>query len=113
MPFKDHIVHIGQRGQAGRTIGRAHSDHGPACDLLDLGATPVEVARDQPGRHQRMRQMAVAVQRLVNGNTVADYTDPNHAYRKGHIALQANSWEDGDSTVVRFRKIEIKELPTQ
>jgi serine/threonine protein kinase len=49
---------------------------------------------------------------LVNGNTVADYTDPGHHFRKGHIALQAHTWHDGgNSTVVRFRKIEIKELP--
>src|SRR5262249_36838491 len=25
---------------------------------------------------------------LVNGKTVADYTDPGHEYRKGHIGLQ-------------------------
>jgi hypothetical protein len=45
----------------------------------------------------------------VNGAAVAVYTDANPEHRKGHIALQA--FEAG--TVVRFRKIEIKELPPE
>jgi serine/threonine protein kinase len=43
----------------------------------------------------------------VNGKTTVDFVDPNHRYRRGHLALQA--WALG--TVVYFRKVEIKELP--
>jgi len=43
----------------------------------------------------------------VNGKVIVNYNDRRHSYRQGHLALQA--WVPG--TVVRFRKIEIKELP--
>jgi formylglycine-generating enzyme required for sulfatase activity len=44
----------------------------------------------------------------VNGRTTADWMDDRTDHRTGHIALQVN-WPD--MTTVRFRKIEIKELP--
>jgi WD40 repeat protein len=45
---------------------------------------------------------------LVNGSKVAGYIDHEWTWRSGHLALQL--WEP--ETVVRFRKIEIKELAT-
>jgi uncharacterized protein (TIGR03067 family) len=44
----------------------------------------------------------------VNGRTTADWMDERADHRTGHIALQVN-WPE--TTVVRFRKIEVKELP--
>jgi hypothetical protein len=44
---------------------------------------------------------------LVNGTKVVDHVDATSAYRRGHLALQAL----GANAVIRFRKIEIKELP--
>jgi serine/threonine protein kinase len=43
---------------------------------------------------------------LVNGQAVAEYSDDEEEYEEGHIALQALD----AGTVVRFRKIEIREL---
>jgi hypothetical protein len=43
----------------------------------------------------------------VNGEIVVDKHD--HAYSKGHFALQ----QHGPGTVVKFSKIEIKELPSR
>src|SRR5262249_34785982 len=41
------------------------------------------------------------------GKKVVDHVDPANTFRSGHLALQA--WRP--TTVVRFRKVEIKELP--
>jgi anti-sigma factor RsiW len=43
----------------------------------------------------------------VNGTEVLDYTDQLNTFRKGRLALQ--QWDR--ETVVRFRRIDIKELP--
>ncbi len=43
----------------------------------------------------------------VNGQLAAEYEDASNSYSRGHIALQHH----GPMTRVRFRKIEIKELP--
>ena len=43
----------------------------------------------------------------VNGKTTVDYVDPKNTYMKGHFALQQHD----PGTVVKFRKIEVKELP--
>jgi len=42
----------------------------------------------------------------VNGQTTVDFVDANNTFRRGHLALQV--WPA--QSVVRFRKIEIKEL---
>jgi hypothetical protein len=48
----------------------------------------------------------------VNGNVTADFVDKENTYRKGHLTLQAISDTPGKTTtIVHFRKIEIKELP--
>jgi hypothetical protein len=43
----------------------------------------------------------------VNGKTTVDFKDPNSTYLKGHFALQGHD----PGTVVKFRKIEVIELP--
>jgi hypothetical protein len=43
----------------------------------------------------------------VNGKTTVDWSDPGRLYTRGHFALQGHD----PGTVVKFRKIEIKELP--
>jgi hypothetical protein len=43
----------------------------------------------------------------VNGKTTVDWKDPQNRYTKGHFALQQHD----PGTVVKFRKIEVKELP--
>jgi hypothetical protein len=44
---------------------------------------------------------------LVNGKKTVDWTDPKARHKKGHFALQGHD----PGTVVKFRKIEVKELP--
>ena len=43
----------------------------------------------------------------VNGKTTVDYHDPQNRYTKGHFALQGHD----PGTVVKFKKVEVKELP--
>jgi hypothetical protein len=45
----------------------------------------------------------------VNGKTTVDFRDENNTYAKGHFALQQHD----PKTVVKFRKIEYKELPSK
>jgi uncharacterized protein (TIGR03067 family) len=44
----------------------------------------------------------------INGTTTANFEDPKRTYAKGHVALQV--WHP--QTVVHFRKIELRELPS-
>jgi hypothetical protein len=43
----------------------------------------------------------------VNGKTTVDWKDPDNTYAKGHFALQGHD----PGTVVKFKKIEVMELP--
>jgi hypothetical protein len=43
----------------------------------------------------------------VNGKTTVDYMDPKNTFKKGHFALQGHD----PGTVVKYRKIEVIELP--
>ena len=43
----------------------------------------------------------------VNGEKTVDFVDENNTYTKGHFALQGHD----PGTVVKFRKIEVQELP--
>jgi hypothetical protein len=43
----------------------------------------------------------------VNGQTTVDFVDQKNTYRQGHLALQQHD----PATVVKFRKVEVKELP--
>jgi hypothetical protein len=45
----------------------------------------------------------------LNGKTTVDYTDAKNTYKKGHFALQGHD----PGTVVKFRKIEVIELPAE
>jgi hypothetical protein len=45
---------------------------------------------------------------LVNGKQTVEFIDKNHTYTKGHFALQQHD----PGTVVKFRKIEVLELPS-
>ena len=77
------------------------------------GAGPVVLVREPPapaGEWMTLDVIAVGgrITVQVNGKTTADWTDGGAGRRSGHIALQVN-WPE--TTVVRFRKIEIKELP--
>jgi hypothetical protein len=45
----------------------------------------------------------------VNGKTTVDYVDAKNTYTKGHFALQGHD----PGTVVKFRKIEVIELPAE
>lgn len=45
----------------------------------------------------------------VNGKTTVDFVDENNNYTKGHFALQQHN----DGSEVRFRKIEVIELPAE
>ncbi|HEY7426986.1 MAG TPA: family 16 glycoside hydrolase, partial [Gemmataceae bacterium] len=45
----------------------------------------------------------------VNDKTTVDFVDRNNTYTKGHFALQQHDL----ATVVKFRKIEVKELPAK
>jgi hypothetical protein len=85
--------YIGQLDKDGGTVRLAHK-------TPELGPNewfPLEVIAR--GSH---------IQVQVQGQTVVDYTDANGDSRKGHIALMASG-----TTVVRFRKIEIKELSSE
>jgi hypothetical protein len=44
---------------------------------------------------------------LVNGKQTIEFTDPEYRFKKGHFALQGHD----PGTVVKFKKIEVKELP--
>ncbi len=46
---------------------------------------------------------------LVNGKKTVDWTDPKDRFKTGHFALQQHN----DGSVVKFRKIEVKELPSE
>jgi serine/threonine protein kinase len=43
----------------------------------------------------------------VNGKTTVDYVDPKNTFKRGHFALQQHD----PACAVKFRKIEVKELP--
>jgi hypothetical protein len=49
----------------------------------------------------------------VNGKTTVDFVDDKNTYKKGHLALQHHGSSDGVDTVVQFRKIAMKELPSE
>src|SRR5262249_3207555 len=44
---------------------------------------------------------------LVNGKQTVEFIDPENRFKKGHFALQGHD----PGTVVKFKKVEVKELP--
>jgi hypothetical protein len=49
------------------------------------------------------------IQISVNGKKTVDWKDPKNTYTKGHFALQGHD----PGTVVKFKKVEYKELPAK
>ena len=45
----------------------------------------------------------------VNGKTTVDWTDPKNRFKKGHFAIQQHD----PGSMVKVRKIEVKELPAK
>ena len=45
----------------------------------------------------------------VNGKITTDFRDPEKSFKKGHFALQAHD----PGSVMKFRKIQVKELPAR
>ncbi|HZT83128.1 MAG TPA: DUF1080 domain-containing protein [Gemmataceae bacterium] len=45
----------------------------------------------------------------VNGKTTVDWKDPNNTFTRGHFALQGHD----PGTVVKFKKVEVMELPAK
>lgn len=45
----------------------------------------------------------------VNGKTTVDFVDEKNTYSKGHFAIQQHN----DGSVVKVRKVEVKELPAK
>ena len=84
---------------------------GPADQ--SAGQAVFEVGPLNPHRPDEWFQLEVIargphIQVFVNGKPTADYRDETARYVRGHLALQ--TWAP-DSTVIRFRKLEIKQLP--
>lgn len=76
------------------------------------GAAPFKTALHKPDEWFTMEVLAQGPHIVirVNDQTTADFVDANDSkdrFRRGHLALQV--WPP--NSVVRFRKIEIKELP--
>jgi hypothetical protein len=46
---------------------------------------------------------------LVNGKKTVEWTDPKDRFKEGHFALQQHD----PGSVVKFRKVEVKELPPE
>jgi hypothetical protein len=72
------------------------------------GVAPYNVAVHKPDEWFTMEVLAHGPQIVikVNGQTTVDFLDANNSFRRGHLALQVWPAE----SVIRFRKIEIKEL---
>jgi predicted Ser/Thr protein kinase len=85
-------------GRTGSLIGRGG---GAYMDVRDILVKPGEWFIQEviaEGNHLRV---------LVNGKKVVDYVDVNKEYMSGFLALL----KQGKDTVVKFRKVQIKELP--
>jgi len=71
--------------------------------------TVMNVAPHQPDEWFSMEVIAAGdhITIKVDGKTTVDWKDPEHRYTTGHFALQGHD----PGTVVKFRKIEVRELP--
>jgi hypothetical protein len=77
--------------------------------LPDVPQVLVSKALHRPGEWFTQEVIADGNHILVkvNGETTVDWSDPEHRYSRGNFALQHHD----PSTVVKFRKVEVKELP--
>ena len=91
-------------------INSTHRDPNKTGSLYMRGGPTIGVAQSPVPPNEWFAMEVIArdnhIVILVNGHTLTDYVDPQRRFTSGHIALQQHNPE----TVVRFRKIEIKEL---
>ena len=110
-----YMVRVGglqQKVQAGIPYGSGADRTPPAEQLERIG----QVVRQMNADKHRcfIEEVLPALVRegiviKVNGKTVVNVRDGKH--QKGHFALQVNSFRR--KTLVKFRKVEIKELPDE
>jgi serine/threonine protein kinase len=88
-----------------KTGGLIAGQGGPVVKVLNL---PVP-----PNRWFRLEVIAEGNRVIVkvNGQTTADYSDPERRFARGHISLLAMNRDRDGLRYLEFRKIEIKELP--
>lgn len=89
-----------------------NSTHRDPIKTGSLYGFPNATVRDilvKPGEWFTQEVIAVGNRIIikVNGKTTVDIVDPKWRYRKGHFAIQQHD----PGSVVRIRKIEVKELP--
>jgi len=92
-------------------INSTHGDPIRTGSLYGFTETEVREMLVPPGEWFTQEVTAIGnhIVIKVNGKTTVDYkvTDPKKTYPKGHFALQQHD----PGTVVKFRKIEVLELP--
>ena len=93
-------------------INATHGDQIRTGSLYLPGVKEVLVLKTAPHKPDEwFTQEVIAVGNhiiiKVNGKTTVDWKDPKNRYTKGHFALQQHN----DGSEVRFRKIEVIELP--
>ena len=78
-------------------------------DLKGLKEILILKAAHKPDEWFTLEAIAVGpkLTTLVNGKKQIEWTDPKYRFKQGHFALQQHD----PGSVVRFRKIEVKELP--
>lgn len=92
-------------------INATHSDKIRTGSLYFRGVKEVLV-NDAPHKPNEWFEQEVTAQGdhiviVVNGKKTVDWKDPKNTHTKGHFALQGHD----PGTVVKFKKIEVKELP--
>ncbi|HEY7423323.1 MAG TPA: DUF1080 domain-containing protein, partial [Gemmataceae bacterium] len=93
-------------------INATHGDQIKTGSLYLPGVKEVLVLKTAPHKPDEwFTQEVIAVGNhiviKVNGKTTVDWKDPENRFTKGHFALQQHN----DGSEVRFRKIEVIELP--
>lgn len=93
-------------------INATHGDKIRTGSLYMPNVKEVLVLNDAPHKpNEWFVQEVIAngdhIQIFVNGKKTVDYKDPKKTYTKGHFALQGHD----PGTTVKFKKIEVKELP--
>jgi serine/threonine protein kinase len=84
--------------------------------LIDVGKGPVVTVSKSPVPPDKWFTVEVIadgnrIRVLVNGQTTADYPDPNRHLSRGHISILGVGGKREGNPNLAFRKIEIKELP--
>jgi hypothetical protein len=117
--FRDAFNELG-RIHVGYAIVLNSTNENPCKtgSLLDL--KPVVVVPSSPVPPDQWFTVEVIakgnrIRVLVNGQTTADYSDPERRLSRGHISLLGvgRNGQRGANPNLAFRKIEIKELPAK